>query len=112
MACEDGLSAGERPKVAIITGGNGYVRRGKGTDFRVLGVKIAQRLFECFPLVQEQGPERIHIILACRSRAKAEAAMVGLRTLFPERDLLLSFEHLDLSHMRNVENFCKRILER
>ncbi len=84
----------------------------KGTNFRVLGVKIAQRLFESFPPVQEQAPERMHIILACRSRAKAEAAIEGLRKLFPERTLLLSFEELDLSRMRNVENFCKRILER
>lgn len=73
-------------------------------------MKISQRLFECFPPIQ--GHERIHIILACRSRAKAEAAISELRSQFSNRNLLLEFEELDLSVMRKVETFCKRILER
>jgi len=77
---------------------------------RVLGVKIAQRLFECF--TPNQRDERIHIILVCRSQAKAEAPIVGLRKLFPGRKPLLEFQGVDLSIMRSVESFCGHILER
>ena len=62
------------------------------------------------PLSEEY--ERIRIILACRSRAKAEVAAATLRKCFPNRTLLLDIEDLDLCRMHNVEAFCKRLLER
>jgi len=56
--------------------------------------------------------ERIRIILACRSRKRAEAAEKELRGYFPRRTLLLDIEDLDLCSMRNIEDFCLRLLAR
>jgi hypothetical protein len=86
---------------------------------RVLGVKIAQRLLEGVPPhpsasseTTDEQDERIWIILACRSRQRAQAAEQKLRGLFPSRTLLLTIENLDLCSMRNVEDFCTRLLHR
>ena len=88
-------------------------------DSRVLGVKIAQRLLEgvcpnSVPSGQTSSEEheRIRVILACRSRAKAEVAALSLRKCFPNRILLLDIEILDLCCMQNIEDFCKRLLNR
>lgn len=85
----------------------------------VLGLKIAQRLLECeAPLPSENNGvtpsenERIRIILACRSRPKAEAAVSELRRYFPQRHLLLDIEQVDLCNMKSVDDFCKRLLNR
>jgi len=56
--------------------------------------------------------ERIRIILACRSRQRAEAAEKELRGYCPDRTLLLDIEDLDLCSMRNIEDFCSRLLAR
>jgi hypothetical protein len=56
--------------------------------------------------------ERIRIVLACRSKQKAEAAAETLRNYFPNRTLLLDIEDLDLCCMQNIEDFCKRFLNR
>ena len=83
-------------------------------------MKIAQRLLEgVLPDISSENVgktplsedhEKIRIILACRSRAKAEVAITNLRQCFPNRTLLLDFEELDLCRMQNVEDFCKRTL--
>lgn len=84
---------------------------------RVLGVSIAQRLLESLapvgPIegVGGQEHERIRIILACRSRVKADVAVANLRKRFPDRSLLLDVEDVDLCNMRNVEDFCQRMLK-
>lgn len=81
---------------------------------RVLGVSITQRLLESVAPVEGTGGqehERIRIILACRSRVKADVAVATLRKCFPGRSLLLDIEDLDLCNMRNVEDFCQRMLK-
>jgi hypothetical protein len=86
-------------------------------------VKIAERLLEgVLPSILSSHPiepiplsanhERIRIILACRSRAKAEIAITNLKRCFPNRTLLLDFEEIDLCRMQNVEDFCKRMLNK
>lgn len=87
--------------------------------YSVLGVKIAQRLLEgvcpnAVPSIQtfSEKHERIRIILACRSKQKAEVAAEALRKCFPTRSLLLDVEDLDLCCMQNIEDFCKRCLNR
>lgn len=80
-------------------------------------MSISQRLLEeVGPAAAIEGPrgeehERIRIILACRSRRKADIAVANLRKQFPDRSLLLDVEDLDLCCMRNVEDFCIRILK-
>jgi hypothetical protein len=86
----------------------------------VLGIATAQRLFEEFTPERTtekstrwgEEHERIRIVLACRSRKKADVAVDVLRKKFPHRSLLLDIEDLDLCSMQNVENFCQRFLER
>ena len=109
---------GARRRIAIITGANGFVTViGWRLMSRVLGVSIAQRLLEevgpvaALEDVVGQEHERIRIILACRSRQKAEVAVASLRKWFPERSLLLDVEDLDLCSMRNVEDFCRRMVK-
>jgi hypothetical protein len=86
-------------------------------------VKITERLLEgVLPSILASHPiaaiplsaehERIRIILACRSRAKAEIAIKNLRKYFPNRTLLLDFEEIDLCRMQSVEDFCKRMLNK
>ena len=82
-------------------------------------MKIAQRLLEgvcpnAVPSTQtfSEEHERIRIILACRSKQKAEVAAETLRKCFPKRTLLLDIEDLDLCCMQNIEDFCKRCLNR
>jgi len=87
---------------------------------RVLGLKLAERLLR--RVTPDSGSshleepseedERIRIILACRSRSKAEEAVSKLRRCFPNRTLLLDIEDVDLCSMQSVEDFCKRMLER
>jgi len=86
---------------------------------RVLGLKIAQRFLEGVApenkdnkSVLSEEHEKIRIVLACRSRQKAEIAVSTLRKCFPNRTLLLDIEDLDLCCMRNIEDFCRRFLER
>jgi len=109
---------GARRRIAIITGANGFVTViGWRLMSRVLGVSIARRLLEevgpvaALEGVVGQEHERIRIILACRSRQKADVAVATLRKWFPERNLLLDVEDLDLCSMRNVEDFCQRMLK-
>ena len=82
----------------------------------MLGLKIAQRLLEGVPPLAKhetsEDHERIRIVLACRSKKKAEAAVTTLRKCFPNRSLLLDIEDLDLCSMRNIEDFCQRFLDR
>lgn len=118
MTNEDVDINGERRRIAIITGANGFVTViGWRLMTRVLGVSIAQRLLEgvgpvaALEGVGGQEHERIRIILACRSRQKADVAVATLRKWFPERRLLLDVEDLDLCSMRNVEDFCQRMLK-
>ena len=90
--------------------------RGCGLTCSVLGLKIAQRMLEgvaphAHGKTSEQD-ERIRVILACRSRARAEGANKKLRSYFPDRTLLLDIEDLDLCSMRNIEDFCSRLLAR
>jgi 3-keto steroid reductase len=83
---------------------------------RVLGLKIAQRMLESVaplkPGKTSEQDERIRIILACRSRTRAEGAVKKLRSYFSDRTLLLDIEDLDLCSMRNIEDFCSRLLAR
>jgi hypothetical protein len=118
---EDIDIAGERRRIAIITGANGYIPLIAEIELlnSVLGVKIAQRLLEgvcpnAAPSTQKfsEEHERIRVILACRSKQKAEAAAETLRGCFPNRTLLLDIEDLDLCCMQNIEDFCKRLLNR
>jgi hypothetical protein len=82
-------------------------------------LKIAQRFLEGVApenkdneSVLSEEHEKIRIVLACRSRQKAEIAVSTLRKCFPNRTLLLDIEHLELCNMRNIEDFCRRFLER
>jgi hypothetical protein len=82
-------------------------------------MKTIQRLLEnVLPIQPEEGEtlyeehERIRVILACRSRGKAEIAVAALRLYFSDRMLLLEIEELDLCCMKNVEEFCGRVLDR
>lgn len=82
-------------------------------------MKTIQRLLENITPVQTnegetlyEEHERIRVILACRSRGKAEIAVAALRLLFSDRMLLLEIEELDLCSMKNVEEFCTRMLDR
>ena len=83
-------------------------------------MKIAERLLEeIAPVAQgahktsfSTEHERIRIVLACRSKNKAEVAVTTLRKCFPNRTLLLDVEDLDLCSMQNVEKFCHRFLQR
>ena len=118
MTNEDVDINGERRRIAIITGANGFVTVTEWRlMYRVLGVSIAQRLIEgvgpvaAIEGISGQEHERIRIILACRSRQKADVAVATLRKRFPERSLLLDVEDLDLCSMRNVEDFCQRMLK-
>jgi hypothetical protein len=118
MTNEDVDINGERRRIAIITGANGFVILIRGRLMsRVLGVSIAQRLLEgvgpvaALEGVVGQEHERIRIILACRSKQKADVAVATLRKGFPERRLLLDVEDLDLCSMRKVEDFCLRMLK-
>src|SRR5271156_6181497 len=89
---------------------------------RVLGLKLAERLLgrvipesrskELGDVNLSEEDERIRIILACRSRSKAQDAVSKLRRCFPHRSLLLDIEDVDLCSMEDVEEFCRRLLKR
>ena len=76
-----------------------------------------ERLLESVATLRKGGDcsaeeEQIRIVLACRSRQKAEVAIATIRKRFRYRTLLLDFEEVDLCCMQNIEDFCKRLLNR
>jgi hypothetical protein len=115
---------GNRRKVAIITGSNGYIPLTERIRVimpnSVIGTSIAQRLLENIPPQVHSDPtialgeehERIRLVLTCRSQEKANTVFAKLRKAFPKRTLLLEYQNLDLCSMQNVEEFCTRILHR
>eukprot|EP01096_Ripella_sp_DP13-Kostka_P017956 TRINITY_DN9519_c0_g1_i1.p1 TRINITY_DN9519_c0_g1~~TRINITY_DN9519_c0_g1_i1.p1 ORF type:complete len:392 (+),score=121.88 TRINITY_DN9519_c0_g1_i1:29-1177(+) len=78
-------------KVCLVTGGNAGI-----------GYQIAKKILN----------EGHHVILGCRSKARADTAIASLKSELKDVDDRLDFMELDLSSFDSIDKFAKNFYER